>query len=245
MVIEFFGLPGAGKTYYCELISKQMKLKSKNKIFISRNFNDKYLWLKFLLSRSIRLKKYFRLYDGITYNAIQANESILNELRPFYRNYSNIFCGQVNDINQFPLIMRSLERDLFLSCWLNDSNHTAINDDGVMQRLFSIFGIRDSDWQTPNSQKFILSTLKIISSKSKFVYFESDLQSFRKKINSRTNLDLKLEVKNIYDLWKKGSEFNFMLYSTLLDLNCEVIKVNSGELVEQNIAKIKEFIKSE
>lgn len=145
-LVEFVGLPGAGKTHYAKRLSKLVGWSMKYRAIAREPLNQlANSHLRHLLSSDGKVLKAARLYDSWAYDVIKRSAAYQDRLVPVTRALAGWCLADGADIRQMSLIARSLERDLVLSWAAEEAKLAIVNDDGVLQRLVSICGLRGGD----------------------------------------------------------------------------------------------------
>lgn len=242
-MIEFFGLPGAGKTFYANSFCKHFEIDSKYSSITKSSFPllEKSLLFTYFLNSQFS-KKRIRLYDKLSKQIYKNNENIQSEMQNYYFAKS-LLSKEINFIQKpYSIILSSLERDLTYSLYAKFNYIKYINDDGPLQRLISIYGLRNNDWTTPNSLNFIDTIMSFIDIDWRIIFVIGDFKSFSKKIHQRNKIyDLNLDL-NIIQMYERSLRITQFIFEQLQIKNLPIQKVNSSDKYELNFNLIKNFI---
>lgn len=120
MIVEYFGIPGSGKTYQVKLYKQFLKLEGKQFLDISR-FCGMPLWLKV----------FYKIADSVIL--------VLPKYRKQFSEYKKL-CKDCREESRFvPLSLNACIKDIVLYSMINDmfqhSNKIIINDEGQLHRV--------------------------------------------------------------------------------------------------------------
>lgn len=120
MIVEYFGIPGSGKTYQVKLYKQFLKLEGKQFLDISR-FSGMPLWLKV----------FYKIADSVIL--------VLPKYRKQISEYKKL-CKDCREESRFvPLSLNACIKDIVLYSMINDmfqhSNKIIINDEGQLHRV--------------------------------------------------------------------------------------------------------------
>lgn len=244
MIIEFFGAPGSGKSFYSSLVSSKANINLKYKAMSKMAELEIYTSLiPRIMLKSHKLNKIFRIYDSISYEIASRDKKLRDKLLPFYFAVASMYNYVDFDKSIFSLILRSLERDLVFSIYCKDMKQSFINDDGILQRLISIFAMRDVDWTTESSKLFISTIFSYISQDFRLILFEGQFEDFNCKIESRNKLrDLELQ-DDIKIMYNRTLEFIDFLANELEKNNISLQRIKRIDEIDENLSLIIKHIK--
>jgi hypothetical protein len=243
MIIEFFGPPGSGKSFYSSMVSSKLNIDQKYTAMRETAKAEIYsnIFCRLIL-QSEKITKKLRIYDSISYELCNRNSLLSNKLMKLHFATAAMYHSRLFDKGIYSLILRSLERDLVYSMYSITQKKSFINDDGILPRLVSIFGIRGVDWMSEKSEFFINTIISFISRDFKLVLVENDFDSFKAKIDGRVSLiDLELE-QTPEVMFQTTNKFIDFLICKLEQNNISLEKIKRENSVEINLPVILKHI---
>lgn len=242
VIYELIGLPGSGKTYLSKkLVQKSSfygKYQAMSGAMSKQNVN---LQLKFLLNFHLFFGKPARLYDAWAYEILKNDEELNKKLFAFLKPYFNFMINEAGDKKNLLLLNRALERDFIFNKKVVDLKLPTINDDGILQRLVSIFGLRNNDWNTNLAQEFQLNVIRSLPSNLKVIFTDSNPKEALKRMQLRkTGYPELIDKRRVYELLIRASDYLDFLQELLITNHIEVYKVNTGS---QNYKTIKKLVR--
>lgn len=244
MIIEFFGPPGSGKSFYSSLLSPKLNIDQKYTAMRKTAKAEIYSYFFCnLILQSKKITKNLRIYDSISYELCNRNSQLSNKLTKLHVATSVMYQSKLFDKGIYSLILRALERDLVYSLYSIAEQKSFINDDGILQRLISIFGIRGVDWMSDESEFFINTIISFISKDFKLVLIENEFDSFKAKLDKRVLLnDLALE-KTPEIMFETTNKFIDFLICKLEQNNISLEKIKREYSKDINLQVILKHIK--
>lgn len=242
MIIEFFGVPGAGKSFYSNLLKSTYPLKY-NLVLKKEFSNLKFRKLKKIISKSPQLSKSLRLYDAVSYEVLNKNSEYQRDLLQLNQEFFRTLDIKKEIITDLPLIMRSLERDIVFSKHVKKLGLSMVNDDGIAQRLISIYGLREHTLDF-KSETFINLILNFFEKDFKFVYLDSKSEiGINKLRTNRDDYSLNFNSVDFTQIITNTISFANYFYNRLLSNNIPVLKINNQDKVEDNLQSMLQFVK--
>lgn len=242
MIIEFFGVPGAGKSFYSNLLRGIYPLKYD--LVLKKEFSNlKFRKLKRIFSKFPQLSKSLRLYDAVSYEVLNKNSEYQRDILKLNQEFFRTLDIEKEIITDLPLILRSLERDIVFSKHVKKLGLSMNNDDGIVQRLISIYGLREHTLDL-KSETFINLILNFFEKDFKFVYLDSKSEIGINKL--RTNRDaysLNFNSSDFTQIITNTISFANYFYTRLVSNNIPVLKINNQDKVEDNLQSILQFVK--
>lgn len=243
MIIELFGPPGSGKSFYSLMVTSHLNIDDKYtamrktaKAEIYSNFFSR------VLLHSKKYSKKIRIYDSISYELCNRDSGLSNKITKLHVATSAMYQSRLFDKGVYSLILRSLERDLVYSLYSIAEQKSFINDDGILQRLISIFGLRGVDWMSEKSEFFIDTVISFISRDFKLVLVENDFESFKAKLDSR-NLLIDLELEQTPEvMFQKTNKFIDFLTCKLEQNNISLEKIKREDGLHTNLPIILKYL---
>lgn len=171
MYVELAGLPGSGKTFYRKRMSRALHLSDKYDAIAAHPLST-------IVNRRLRLLLLFhryigkpaRLYDSWQYLVLKQRPDYQKRLSVLTKAFAEWVTAGASDIQQLPLIHASLQRDLIFAWSAKDFGIRVVNDDGVVQRLFSLFGFRENDYQNEAAVNLSNVLLSCLPSDAKLIF---------------------------------------------------------------------------
>ncbi len=151
--IEFIGLPGSGKTTLARMLSGKIGIPLKYDRIAQWSFcSDVSKRLRVALQAHKILGKSARLYDAWAYERLKDSVFLREKLSLLEKEIFNAYAEESpSTFEQLPLLQRSLERD-FVFMWDTFQKKVSyINDDGAVQRMLSMRGLRGPAVTTPST----------------------------------------------------------------------------------------------
>lgn len=157
MYLELVGLPGAGKSSLARQLLRRIDAYDKYGAIASRHLRTECnprLRRLFALRRLVG--KQARLYDAWAFDVLEARSDISQRVvavsSALYRT-----CDHASDQakQHVPLLQRALERDVAVAWLAHEKSVPVVNDDGILQRLVSLCGLRRTGGSAGGVQGFV------------------------------------------------------------------------------------------
>lgn len=179
----------------------------------------------------------------MSYEVLNKNTEYQRDLLQLNQEFFKTLDIEKEIITDLPLIMRSLERDIVFSKHVKKLGLSMINDDGIVQRLISIYGLREHTLDS-NSQTFINLILKFFEKDFKFVYLESKNEIAINKLKiKRDGYSLNFNSTDFTQIITNTTSFANYFYTRLVSSNIPVLKINNQDKIEDNLESILQFVK--
>ena len=214
-VIEFFGPPGAGKTYLKKKILSEFLIQKKVYSYKSINYllanNSFLIKVYFIIVKNEFLKKildnfiiryFINHFSGYIYKEYKSN--ISNHLKP----KSNNVIKQINLLIEHSIFKKD-QKKLFqtwayeevngsiISKQINDNDKLIIDSEGLIQRLFIYC------YKKKNKKQIIKKYLKIINIPSVLIYFDNFNSKKKNFLNLKNKEMRKIFYLTLFELKKK------------------------------------------
>lgn len=228
--LHFIGLPGSGKTSIGKRVGEQLGVAHKYDLISAGD-------LSFGLSKDIRLalrygmrlKKSFRLYDAWAYHIWLKYPKYGEEAAGLYKSFFKHCIAGPDGEHALPALMKSLERDLTFTAVACDYGSSYYDDDGLLQRLVSLFGLRN--WQDLDNV-FTDNIIKKVQNGGKVVFVNASVQDCLARLSSRKSGVPRLlrEYDDIEERLSSAEKYLHCLKKRLLINELEVIEINSSKM---------------
>lgn len=184
--VEIFGLPGAGKTTIGRALSTFTGMPQKYNVIreLSR-IDGTRAPLRMLLRLPHKLVDATRGYDGWAYESIARSGELQLRMAPLARSIGNWAREPTSDVGQLALIQRSLERDFILSLQAHKHRLSLVNDDGIVQRIISLAGLRSTHCLGRASQQLVETLVSALPKTSVIVAVEIDPETAYRRAEMR------------------------------------------------------------
>lgn len=158
--ILFFGLPGAGKTSISRLVSSEIGVRHKYDLISDGSLScGVNFQIKIGLKYFSLLNKKLRLYDAWSYHVMCCEPKLGSQAADLYKLfYSHIDISSA-DKQDVPIILSSLVRDMIFMQRVKEYRTPYYDDDGVLQRLLSLFALREFEDSSGVFANTVISTI--------------------------------------------------------------------------------------
>lgn len=222
MIIEFFGLPGSGKTALCKYL---LELKEDSVIFIDQK-NNKFFSHQWLL--------FFHILNPI---------SLINILQYVYIVIKiNGFSGAQRKIIKNSLYRYFVTRE-FLYC-NNDKDIFILFEQNIFQMILSVLHLKDGI-----NDKYIKKILNIFLPYTKnyiAVFSELDIKTTAIRINERTTNTSRFDLYNdedlIANLYKLNQNIE-LIKKVIYENDFKIIKLDMHKSIEENAAAMCRYLR--
>jgi hypothetical protein len=217
MIIEFIGLPGSGKSFYSNRL----------KILIEKESTSCDIYTRDTVDYSIlKLLDYASFFWRTRYFSLVIMLALIFNIRYDIKKTYTLFLGVKETFKLYTYIYK------------NNKNSIYILDEGINQRLISIFFFNNFFF---NKGLFKVS-LKLLNNKSLpdyLVYIDRDIEQSLKQAKKRLN-GLPYRFRNF-----KNSKLHTVFYNQIsgFDMLLQQDKVNTIKLSDIKLSDIKLFLK--